>query len=230
MNGSGEELCVPKSVTDSQALHRILVAAGVAYECPTRSERSAQEVREISATIEALLAASGADAVPEFWDHIDNLHEFAFDIRSHRLKLIDWPRDEDSKQIVVSQKAKDCPLVANIQLKPFRGHAAPIGEVPARKRGSFFVDGSTNSAGEGRILAIRANGNPRLFCATDTLVTMPTTNAFHLIAIPQKAFHEEIRPELGTGFDSGFDQHLIELAASRAVSPGHVSLANISAC
>jgi hypothetical protein len=34
---------------------------------------------------------------------------------------------------------------------------------------------------------------------------MPTTNAFHLIAIPQKAFHEEIRPKLGTGFDRSFD-------------------------
>lgn len=50
-------------------------------------------------------------------------------------------------------------------------------------------------------------------------MTMPTTNAYHLIAIPQKAFHEEIRPKLGTGFDRSFDQHLIELAASRAVSP-----------
>src|SRR5215469_13972045 len=189
MNRSREELCVPKGVTDSQALHGILVTTGVAHECPARSKGTAQEVVQIGGAKEALFATSRAQAVSKPWDHVYNLHELAFDIRLHRLKLINRPGDKDRKQIVVSQKAKDRPLVANIQLKPFSRHTAPIGEVPARKRGGFFVAWSTDSVGESRILAIRANGNPRLFCATSSLMTMPTTNAFYLIAIPQKAFH-----------------------------------------
>jgi hypothetical protein len=55
-----------------------------------------------------------------------------------------------------------------------------------------------------------------------------TTNALNPITVPQTVLHQEIRAELDTSFDRGFDQHLIELSASRSISPSHISYPNVS--
>src|SRR3974377_721781 len=101
VNRRGQEICITKGVANSLGHHRVFVAASIAYECPARSERTAQEVGQVGGTIEPFFAASRAYSFRESGNQIHSAHELAFDICFHRTKFGDGPSDKNREQIVV---------------------------------------------------------------------------------------------------------------------------------
>jgi hypothetical protein len=75
--------------------------------------------------------------------------------------------------------------------------------------------------------AVGAYCDESSFCAVRTRTKIVAANACDPVVIPQTVLYQEIRTELGASFDRRFNQHLIELAAPRRISPSHVSKLNV---
>jgi len=61
------------------------VAACVADQRPSRTERPAQEVRQVGGAVESFLAPPAANALTQTRNEIDDRHERSFEVRLNGL-------------------------------------------------------------------------------------------------------------------------------------------------